>query len=93
MTQATAKTIRRTDAELFADARSALDCRPSIPGTVHVHIDGGVATLTGSVRLASERAEAEDVVRHVPGVRRIINEITVPQLPSKEGFEAPDKLG
>ena len=92
MTQATAKTTRRTDAEIFAEARNALDCRPSIPGTVHVHVDDGVATLTGNVRLASERAEAEDVVRHVRGVQRVVNEITVPQLPSKEGFEPPDKL-
>jgi osmotically-inducible protein OsmY len=78
-----------TDADIFAEARSALDRRPTIPATVHVHVDAGVATLTGSVRLASERAEAEDVVRHVRGVQRVLNEITVPPLPSKEGFESP----
>jgi osmotically-inducible protein OsmY len=47
-------------------------------------------TLTGIARWASERADAEDVVRHVRGVRRIVNEITVSQVPNARGFEPPD---
>jgi osmotically-inducible protein OsmY len=80
---------RGNDAELFAKVRKALDGRPSIPATVRVHVDSGTATLTGTVRLASERAEAEDVVRHVPGVQRVIDEIAVATPPSAEGFEPP----
>jgi osmotically-inducible protein OsmY len=83
----------KTDADVFTAARHALDQRPNVPGTVRVHVDHGVATLTGSVRLPSERAEAEETVRHVDGVRRIVNSITVSQRVSAEGFEPPGDLG
>ena len=67
----------RNDAEIFADARLALDNEPTVPRTVHVHVDDGVATLTGTVRRPSERSTAEQVVRHVDGVRRVIDLLTV----------------
>jgi osmotically-inducible protein OsmY len=89
MTGAAATGARGHDAEIFARVRKALDARPSIPATVRVHVDGGTATLTGTVRLASELAEAEDVVRHVAGVQRVINELAVAVPPSTEGFEPP----
>ena len=81
--------VNRSDAEIFVEARHALDQRPTIPATVRVHIDHGHATLTGSVHLASERSEAEDVVRHIAGVRNVRNDIVVAQPPSAAGFEAP----
>jgi osmotically-inducible protein OsmY len=70
-----------------------LELRPNVPGTVRVHVDRGIATLTGSVRLPSERVEAEEAVRHVDGVRRVVNSITVAQRVSAEGFEPPGDLG
>jgi osmotically-inducible protein OsmY len=81
---------RRADADVFALARKALDERPSIPATVRVHIDDGTAWLTGMVRRTSERTEAEDVVRQVPGVQHVVNTVTVAQAPSADGFEPPD---
>lgn len=90
MSPSTDKAIRRTDAELFAEAREALDRRPTIPETVRVHVDRGIATLTGTVRVMSECAEAEDVVRQVSGIERVVNDISVAQRPSDEGFEPPD---
>jgi osmotically-inducible protein OsmY len=93
MKRTTAQTRHRTDAEVFAEARNALDHRPTVPATVRVHVDNGVATLTGSVRLPSERAEAEEAVRHVAGVRRVVNNITAAQVAHAEGFEPPDNLG
>jgi osmotically-inducible protein OsmY len=69
------------DAEIFAEARKALDDCPSIPATVRAHVDGGVVWLTGIARRRSERAEAENVVRRVPGVQQIVNKITVVQPP------------
>lgn len=80
----------RPDAEIFAEARHALDERPAVPASVRIHVDEGVMTLTGSVRLSSERSEAQDTVRSVPGVRRLVNEIVVARIPSAEGFEPPD---
>ena len=92
MSRVPAKTTPLTDAEIFAEARLALDRHPTMPGTVRVHIDDGVATLTGSVRRSSERAEADKAVRRVHGVRRLVNKITVAQTPSTEGFQPPDDL-
>lgn len=80
----------RTDPDIFADARKALDDCPSIPATVRVHIDDGVAWLTGMARRASERTEAESVLWQIPGVQHIVNEITVAEQPSAEGFEPPE---
>jgi osmotically-inducible protein OsmY len=89
MTRAAAGPAHRTDADIFSAARKALDDQPSIPATVRVHVDGGIATLTGTVRVASERAAAEDAVRSVPGIQRVINEVSVAQPPSTQGFEPP----
>ena len=90
MTSTTRTSPRRTDTEIFAEARRTLDQRPSIPATVHVHVQEGVAWLTGMARRASERTEAEDVVRHVPGVDSVVNKITVADVPNAEGFEPPE---
>jgi osmotically-inducible protein OsmY len=56
-----------------------------------VHVDHGTVTLTGSVRWPQERSEAEDVVRRVDGVRRVVNDIIVAHIANPEGFEAPEK--
>jgi osmotically-inducible protein OsmY len=85
-------TTHRSDADIFAEARQALDLRSSIPATVRLHVDHGIVTLTGTVRLASESAEAQAIVGRVRGVERIANDISVAQAPSEQGFEAPDRL-
>jgi osmotically-inducible protein OsmY len=92
MTRATGTATRRPDAEIFAEARTALDQHAIIPATVRVHVDKGIATLTGTVRLASESSAAEEIVRQVRGVDRVANEITIAQAPSEQGFEPPDRL-
>ena len=90
MIPATTTGPRRTDADIFAAARKALDDRPSVPATIRVHIEDGVAWLTGMARRRSERTEADDVVRHVPGVQRVVNKIMVAEAPSTEGLEPPE---
>jgi osmotically-inducible protein OsmY len=79
----------KADAEIFAAARHALDATPAVPATVRLHVDHGVVTLTGSVRLTSEQRAAAEVVGRIPGVRRIVNDIFVAELPSVQGFERP----
>ena len=81
---------RRPDADIFVEARHALDERPAIPATVHVHVNDGVVTLTGSVRLLSQQLEAEEAIRHVPGLRRLVNDIVVAEMPNVMGLEPPD---
>jgi osmotically-inducible protein OsmY len=86
----TTRPARRTDAEIFVEARHALDSRPTVPEGVHVHVDQGTVTLTGSVQRPSERADAEQAVRPIEGVQRIVNDIVVAQIPHAIGFEPPD---
>jgi osmotically-inducible protein OsmY len=87
-----AATVRhRPDAVIFVEARHALDQQPAVPATVHVHINGGVATLTGSVRLPSQQLAAEEAIRHVPGLRRLVNDIVVAEMPNVLGFERPER--
>jgi osmotically-inducible protein OsmY len=42
------------------------------------------------VRWPSERAEAEEAVRQVKGIRRLVNRITVAEVANAQGFEPPD---
>ena len=86
-----AGTHHRSDADIFAAARKALDDHPGVPQDVRVHVDHGTVTLTGSVRWSHERSEAEDVVRHVDGVVRVVNDIIAAHIANPQGFEAPDE--
>jgi osmotically-inducible protein OsmY len=83
-------TTPRLDADVFSAVRKALDDDPRIPQDVHVHVNRGTVTLTGTVRWPQEMADAEGVVRQVDGVQRLVNNITVAQAVSPEGFEAPE---
>ena len=79
----------RTDPEIFAEARIALDRCPNVPETVHVHVTGGTARLTGTVRLRSHSLEAETAVRMVEGVRRVINDVVTVEPARASGYEMP----
>ena len=80
----------RNDGDIFGEARAALDQHPDIPSAVHVHIAGGVATLTGVVHWPGEQALAVETVRHVNGVRQVINRMTLAHAVDPHGFEPPD---
>jgi osmotically-inducible protein OsmY len=74
----------RSDAAVFADARKHLDDSPTVPSTVHVHVEDGLVTLTGSVPRASQRTDAEHTVRPLIGDRRLLNKITVTETPGAD---------
>jgi osmotically-inducible protein OsmY len=59
---------------------------------VRVHVDRGTVTLTGTVRWPIERSEAEDVVRQIAGVQRVVNDLVVARVANPEGFEGPDEV-
>jgi osmotically-inducible protein OsmY len=80
----------RNDGDIFGAARVALDRRLDIPGTVHVHVANGVATLTGTVHLPGEQLLAAETVRRVKGVRRVVNQMTLADPISGKGLEPPD---
>jgi osmotically-inducible protein OsmY len=80
----------RNDGDIFGEARVALDRHPEIPSAVHVHVAGGIATLTGGVATPSQQALAEETVRRVNGVRRVVNRITLTHAINPQGLEPPD---
>jgi len=88
---AMAGTHRRSDPDIFSAARKALDDHPGVPQEVRVHVDHATVTLTGSVQWPQERSEAEDVVRRVDGVLRVVNNIMAAHTANPEGFEAPSE--
>lgn len=69
-------------------ARAALS-QARVPAGVHVYVDHGIVTFTGTVRSPVERDEADDVVRQVDGIQRVVNEIAISQIPDAEGFGPP----
>jgi osmotically-inducible protein OsmY len=84
------RVAQHTDAEIFTAARHALAQMPEVPSDLHVHVDHGYVTLTGSVRWATEAEIAERTIRHLPGVQGVINSVVVVHVPSAMGYEAPE---
>ena len=69
-----------SDTEIAARVVDALESDPSIPeNRVKVRLENGRVTLTGSLDWQYQRARAEAGVRHLPGVTKIHNDITISQ--------------
>lgn len=81
------RVTERSGAAVFGKARKALDDCPTVPGTVRVHVEDGLVTLTGTVERPSQRADAEHAVRPAIGERRLLNKIIVAAAPSPEGLD------
>jgi osmotically-inducible protein OsmY len=68
----------RTDSDIASAAASALQWHSSLPrGVVRVSVDQGWITLTGRVDWHYQRLAAERAVRHLLGVRGVINDVRV----------------
>lgn len=63
------------------------------PERIDVHVDGGVVTLTGEVRDFMEARYAWDDAWESPGVRGVINNLTVRADLPQEGMELPQTTG
>jgi osmotically-inducible protein OsmY len=77
MRQETDDVATRQDLDILTDVRDALDHRFSVPPEVQPHVHRGIVVLTGDVQWPFQRSEAEEAVRRVLGVHRVINEIAV----------------
>jgi osmotically-inducible protein OsmY len=71
--------LERTDSDIAADAARALRMRITLPESVQAMVHSGHITLTGTVSTLFQRAVAEKSVKHVLGVKGIVNRITVTQ--------------
>jgi osmotically-inducible protein OsmY len=76
--------LERTDADIAADAVRVLTLHGNVPEQVQAVVHGGHVTLTGRVTWIYQKHEAERAVRHVRGVRDVVNRIVVAP-PAGEG--------
>ena len=75
----------RTDADIAADAATMLRLHGEIPATVQAAVRHGQLTLTGAVPWYYQFSQAEKAVRHIRGVRSVINDIRIMSVtPSKD---------
>ena len=80
----------RTDADIAADAAAMLRLHSAIPPAVQAVVHHGVLRLTGTVPWHYLYLEAERSVRHLGGVRQVINDITI--LPAAEGRDLRKRI-
>lgn len=69
--------LDRTDADIARDAARALELRIGVPESVQAVVHNGHVTLTGKVSWIAQRKNAEKAVRHVLGLKGIVNRIEV----------------
>lgn len=69
--------LERVDSDIAMDVVRALDIRITIPDTVQAAVHQGHVTLTGKVNWLFQKRDAEKAVRHVRGVRGVMNYIVV----------------
>jgi osmotically-inducible protein OsmY len=69
--------LERTDSDIAQDAVRALELRDSVPASVQVSVRNGHINLTGKVNWLFQSQDAERVVRHIRGVRHVLNHIVV----------------
>ena len=69
--------LDRTDADITADVVRALELHHTIPDAVQAAVHLGHVTLTGTVDWMFQKFDAERAVRHIRGVRNVINRIAI----------------
>jgi len=75
-----------SDDQLKVEATRALERELTIArDEIKVAVAGGWITLTGNVVRPYQRAQAERIVRRVPGVKRVINSIAIEDRPVAVG--------
>jgi osmotically-inducible protein OsmY len=68
------------DSMVTASVKKAIYDEPSLKITdISVSTDGGVVSLSGSVKTRAERVRAAEVARRVEGVKRVNNDLKVGQ--------------
>ena len=69
--------LDRTDADIAGDVVVALRLRGTVPDAVQAAVHSGHVSLTGHVQWLFQKWDAEEAIRHVAGVRQVVNHITV----------------
>ena len=69
--------LERTDADIAADVTRSLEMCGGIPSTVQAVVHHGRVTLTGQVNWLFQKHAAEKALRHIRGVRAVLNYIAI----------------
>jgi len=69
--------LDRPDVDIAHDAVRALEVRSTVPESVQAVVHSAHVTLTGKVNWLFQKQDAERAVRHIRGVRHVMNHITV----------------
>jgi osmotically-inducible protein OsmY len=69
--------LTRTDADIAADVTRAMELHGNIPSGVQAAVHNGRVTLTGKVDWLFQKDIAEKAIRHIRGVRSIVDYISV----------------
>lgn len=67
----------RSDADIAADAATALRLHEGVPQTVQAVVQRGQLTLSGAVSWYFQKIEANKAVRNIRGVRHLVDNIVV----------------
>jgi len=67
--------LERTDADIARDVVRSLELRSTVPDNVQASLHHGHVTLTGKAMWEFQRRDAEKAVRHIRGVRGVINRV------------------
>jgi osmotically-inducible protein OsmY len=77
--------IERTDADVANDVVHALDLRSSIPERIQATVHNGHVTLTGTADWQFQKRDAEKALRHIRGVRGVVNYMTIKPRATERG--------
>lgn len=69
--------LERPDPDIAQDAAQALALHGTIPESVQAVVHNGHVTLTGTVERLHQKEVAERAVRHIRGLRSVMNHISV----------------
>src|SRR5262245_7831346 len=70
-------TFERTEADIAKEASPALRLQVIVPAGIQAPGGAGCVTLIGQVTWPFQKADAEQAVQHIPGVRAVMNHIAL----------------
>jgi len=79
--------LDRTDEDIARDAAYALEFHGTALDHVQATVHQGLLTLTGAVPSMFKRSVADNAVKHIKGIRHVINRIDVVPTPSQEDVQ------